>query len=200
MEGADDEAEPSGPLLRVTLHATDEQRRALSWPNAAARLAQDGIHIAAAFVESKSIDVYVEPPAGRTKSDLGAAVAAAVGLDEYELANASPLTPDAARPRDPFATPDPSLEYLRPAPITRMWVHPGGETLRVEIRHRPDEALHSIELSERDDEVVVRIVVGCAKDSPGMHIASLRTQLSRVPVALRRPLGTRRLTARQPPR
>jgi hypothetical protein len=154
-----------------------------------------GAVVLAAYVEDKAIDLFVEPEPTTSSRDIVERTSVAFGLNEVECSEVESL---ASRRDDTWdVTPtDPQLANPHRAAITRMWTGPGGRTLRVEVHHRAGEALHSTQVDETDDKVRVAVIVG--EPAPMTRPFSLRTGASFVTVALREPLGTRQLTARQP--
>ena len=155
----------------------------------------DGAVVLAAYVEDKAIDLFVEPEPDTPSADVVARAAAAFGLDEIECTEVESL---ALRRNDDWDVTrgDPQLSNPHRAVITRMWTGPDGRSLRLEVNHRAGEALHSTQVDESDDKVRVAVIVG--EPAPMTRPFSWRTGASFVNVALREPLGTRQLTARQP--
>ena len=165
------------------------------WAKTSELITETGAVVLAAYVDDKAIDLFVDLAPAASRAEVVDRVAAAFGVGEIECTEVESL---AMRRGDDWdvTRADPQLANAHRARITRIWTGRDGRSLRVEVNHRAGEALHSTEVDESADAVRVAVVVG--EPAPMTRPFSWRTGASFVTVALREPLGTRRLTARQP--
>jgi hypothetical protein len=182
-------------LLRITVRDPDRRWDRSDWAKTSDLITSGGAVVLAAYVDEKSIDLFVEPDGDGSSAEVVRRATRAFGVDEIEATEVESLAVRRSDAWD-FTHADPLLANPHRARITRMWTGRDGRSLRVEINHRAGEALHSTEVDESCDCVRVAAIVG--EPAPMARPFSWRTGASFVTVPLRDPLGTRRLTARQP--
>lgn len=148
-------------------------------------LTLDGAHIAAAFADANTAEIFLDLAESAVPRAVADRVASQLGVRAYEMTRVDALPTGARRCG---VTVDRTGRRL--ATITQVRVHDDDRTVSVQVRHRPYETLDAVEVRERDDSIVIAVFVAAGADDDA-HFVSLATAFTWVEAVLARPVGHR---------
>jgi hypothetical protein len=148
--------------------------------------------IVSAFEDAKTVDLYVEVGDPAAAPGLFDEFAQRLGVREFEVAEVEPLLTGSVERA--------TGERLsrRPDSITQVRLQPDDRTLSVQVRHRPNETVETVEVEQSDEAVAISVWVAAAQDPESGQYASLAIAFTWIDTVLDRPLGDRKVIRHVP--
>ena len=179
-------------MFRVTFQIGDNaERRHVATALRTASIGGDA-RIVSAFEDAKTVDLYVEVGDRAGAPALFDEFAQRLGVTEFEVAEVEPLlTGSAERANE-------GRRSRRPESITQVRLQPDDRTLSVQVRHRPNETVETVEVEQTDEAVAISVWVAAAEDPDNGRYASLAIAFTWIDTVLDRPLRERKVIRHVP--
>ena len=158
-------------------------------PAALRCLTLTGARITHAFVDSRTLEIFVEVEPTMSPRAVADQLARAIGVRAYEVTLVEPLVSSALA----VCAQDVDRGRLHPAVVTQVAVHADDRTLSLQARHRPHEAVECVDVQQTDSVVAVTVLVGSTLDDLDGQLASFALAFTWVDTTLDRALGDRRV-------
>jgi hypothetical protein len=179
-------------MYRVAFSMDDSEDRQ-QFGTALQRCSIGDARVVAAFAGATTIDVFVDITDTAVPREVAAQLAQRLGVDEYEVTRVEALPVPTLGSEAPM-----HRVHLRPATITQVRVHPDDRTLSVQVRHRPQETVETIDVDESDDAVRIAVFVATLEDDETNQYVSLAVAFSWIEAVLEREIGVRRILRQDP--